>query len=116
MTPILIRLQNDAQFCAPVPAGKPVGGTMPMTRTALDQDVPSQNVSTGIWECTAGCLRRQIMQAEYSYIVEGKGVFIPDNGDPIAFQAGDSIYFAPNTHGIWEITETVRKTYLILRD
>ena len=87
-----------------------------MTRTALARDVESQNVSTGIWECTPGRLRRQIMQAEYSYFIEGKGVFAPDVGEPIAFQAGDAIYFAPSTHGIWEITEIVRKTYLILGD
>lgn len=35
------------------------------------------------------------MQAEYSYFIEGKGVFTPDDGDPIEFQAGDAIYFAP---------------------
>lgn len=116
MNPVLIRLQSETQFGTPVPAGHPLGEPTPMTRTALDQDIQEKKVSTGIWECTPGRLRRQIMQAEYSCFVAGKGVFIPDDGDPIAFQAGDAIYFAANTHGIWEITETVRKTYLILGD
>lgn len=116
MTPVLTHLHSETQFSAPIPAGHPLGEPIPMTRTAQAVDVAEENVSTGVWECTPGRLRRQIMQAEYSHFTQGRGVFTPDDGAPIPFQAGDAIYFSANTHGVWEIIETVRKTYLILGD
>ncbi|MFK8331767.1 cupin domain-containing protein [Pseudomonas sp. BJa5] len=114
MSPVLIRLENDHQFSEPVPASLPVGEPVPMTRTAVHHDIATQNVSGGFWECSPGRLRRAVMQAEFSYFIEGKGSFTPDGGEPIHFKAGDSIYFAAETHGEWEIVETVRKTYFIL--
>ncbi|WP_375166577.1 cupin domain-containing protein [Bradyrhizobium sp. USDA 4532] len=32
----------------------------------------------------------------------------------MVLEAGDSIYFHPNTNGEWNIIETVRKAYVIL--
>ncbi|WP_370599476.1 cupin domain-containing protein [Pseudomonas nitroreducens] len=113
MTPVLFRFDN-AQFSEPAPAGIPIGEPIPMASTAAHQELASQNASSGFWECSPGRLRRAIMQAEYSYFIEGRGVFTPDGGEPIAFKAGDSIYFAANTQGEWEIIEKVRKAYLIL--
>lgn len=54
------------------------------------------------------------MQAEFSYIIEGKGSFTPEGGETLHFKAGDSLYFAAHTQGEWEIIEKVRKTYFIL--
>ncbi len=68
---------------------------------------------TGIWECTPGRFRRQVEQAEYSYIVSGEGRFTPDEGQAVEFRAGDALYFAVATQGTWDIRQTVRKTYLI---
>jgi uncharacterized cupin superfamily protein len=114
MSPVLIRLENEAQFSAPEPAGLPVGEPVPMTRTAVHHDIAGQNVSSGFWECSSGRLRRGVMQAEFSYIIEGTGSFTPEGGETVHFKAGDSLYFAANTHGEWEIIEKVRKTYFIL--
>ncbi|MFK0270460.1 cupin domain-containing protein [Pseudomonas asiatica] len=68
----------------------------------------------GIWQCSPGQFKRQVMQAEYSYIVSGEGSFTPQGGEPINFTAGDVLYFSANTHGTWDIRSTVRKTYIIL--
>uniref|UniRef100_UPI000666B36B cupin domain-containing protein n=1 Tax=Pseudomonas aeruginosa TaxID=287 RepID=UPI000666B36B len=57
--------------------------------------------------------RRQVEQAEYSYIVSGEGRFTPDEGQAVEFRAGDALYFAAATQGTWDIRQTVRKTYLI---
>ncbi|WP_225316340.1 cupin domain-containing protein, partial [Pseudomonas aeruginosa] len=43
----------------------------------------SGNGVTGIWECTPGRFRRQVEQAEYSYIVSGEGRFTPDEGQAV---------------------------------
>ncbi|MCW2269749.1 Cupin domain protein [compost metagenome] len=83
-------------------------------RTAAHQPLPDARGATGIWECSPGSFRRQVAQAEYSYIVSGAGTFTPDNGEPVAFAAGDALYFPANTHGTWTLQESVRKTYVIL--
>jgi uncharacterized cupin superfamily protein len=114
MNPVLIHLENDNAFAEAAPIGAPVGEPVAQARTALHQEIPTQNVSTGFWECTPGRFRRQVVQAEYSYFIEGEGSFTPDGGDTIEFRAGDAIYFAANTQGTWEVRRTVRKSYLIL--
>lgn len=114
MTPVLIRLYSDTPFTRAVPVAAPLGAPVAQTCTALHHDLPTQQVATGIWECTPGTWRRQVMQGEYSYFISGEGSFTPDDGSAIEFRSGDAIYFAPDTPGVWEIRQTVRKAYLIL--
>jgi uncharacterized cupin superfamily protein len=66
----------------------------------------------GIWECTPGKFKREIMQAELTTFLEGHCIFHPENGDPVEINAGDVLYFPENSKGTWEIIETVRKAYL----
>lgn len=113
MSPIVIAAPNASDFSEEQPVGLPVGEPVAHAATA-HHTVINEKVSTGIWKCSPGSFRRQIMQAEYSYFIEGEGVFTPDEGEPVAFKAGDAIYFHPNTEGTWLITSTVRKGYIIL--
>ncbi|WP_437884377.1 cupin domain-containing protein [Pseudomonas sp. LRF_L74] len=114
MSPILKRLTADTQFSPPTPVVHPLDEIVAQTRIASDQVLENPRVSLGIWECTPGIWRRQVLQAEYSYFISGKGVFTPDEGDAIHFQGGDAVYFAPATAGVWEIEETVTKHYFIV--
>ncbi|MOA14347.1 Cupin domain protein [compost metagenome] len=86
---------------------------MAHTRTALHRSAQDQNATMGIWECSPGQFRRQVMEAEYSYIISGEGSFTPDGGESIEFRAGDALYFPANTEGTWDIRQALRKTYLI---
>lgn len=114
MTPLVKRLAADTAFSAATPVAQPLGEQVSHTRLALDEVVADPRFSLGVWECTPGTWRRQVLQAEYSYFVSGKGAFTPDDGETIHFQAGDAVYFAPDTTGVWEITETVTKHYFIV--
>ncbi|WP_271410024.1 cupin domain-containing protein [Pseudomonas sp. Q1-7] len=114
MTPLRIRLDDATPFTPASPVGAPVGEPLVLTRTALHQELPGQRAVTGFWECSPGRFRRQVVEAEYSYIVSGEGSFTPDGGEPIDFREGDALYFAANTQGTWEVRSPVRKTYLIL--
>lgn len=114
MTPLLIRLESDEQFSSATPVAAPLGAPVSQTRTARHKEIEEQKVSTGVWECTPGIWRRQVLSAEYSYFISGAGSFTMDGGEKIEFKSGDAIYFAPNTQGVWDIRETVRKTYLII--
>jgi uncharacterized cupin superfamily protein len=69
----------------------------------------------GIWECSPGRWTRTIMQEEFAHFIKGSARFIPEDGSPpINLKAGDTIWFPKNSRGIWEITEDVRKVYVII--
>lgn len=111
MSPTLIRVENETAFGSPVAVQIPTSEQIALVRVAANQPIPIG--STGIWECTAGRLRRQVPQAEYSYFISGRGSFTPDGQGKIEFRAGDSIYFPADSQGEWDILETVRKAYVI---
>lgn len=70
--------------------------------------------SMGIWQCSPGRWQRTIMQEEFAHFLTGSARFIPEEGEPIDIQAGDSIWFPANSAGVWEISEDVRKVYVII--
>lgn len=95
------------------PVGVPLGE--PVARVSgIDVDRADQ-VETGIWECTPGRWRRQIVDQEFCHFIAGRGTFTPDGGAPIAFKAGDAFMMSANSTGIWDIEETVRKTYVLIK-
>ena len=91
-----------------VPLGEPVAKTRCYNVERHD------GVETGVWECTPGRWRRQITQQEFCHFIAGKATFTPDGGEPIALVAGDALAMPKNTLGIWDVQETLRKTYLIM--
>jgi len=98
----------DASNPVAVPLSKPVAVT---STTSVER---SDGVETGIWECTPGRWRRQIVQQEFCHFVAGRCTFTPDGGEPIEIRAGDALMMPANTLGIWDIQETVRKTYVLI--
>src|ERR1700749_823078 len=70
--------------------------------------------SMGIWECSPGRWQRTIMEEEFAHFIKGSARFIPTEGEPIDIRAGDTIWFPANSGGIWEISEDVRKVYVII--
>jgi uncharacterized cupin superfamily protein len=68
----------------------------------------------GIWECSPGKWNRQIRKAEFAHFISGRATFHASNGQVIEINAGDALYFPTESLGVWEIHETVRKTYILL--
>lgn len=91
-----------------VPLGEPLAVT---STTSVER---SDGVETGVWECTPGRWRRQIVQQEFCHFVAGRCTFTPDGGETIEIRAGDALMMPANTTGIWDIQETVRKTYVLI--
>lgn len=91
-----------------MPLSEPVAVT---STTSVER---SDGVETGIWECTPGRWRRQIVRQEFCHFVAGRCTFTPDGGEPIEIRAGDALMMPANTLGIWDIQETVRKTYVLI--
>ncbi|MEN8336426.1 cupin domain-containing protein [Acinetobacter baumannii] len=113
MTTILFRIDDNTVFTSFTPVAEPIGEPLSMTRTALETE--TEDALLGVWECTPGKWRRQVLQAEYSYFLSGQGRFLHDNGEITVFKAGDGIFFPANSTGIWEIEHTVRKSYVIFK-
>ena len=70
--------------------------------------------SMGIWECSPGRWKRTIMEEEFAHFITGSARFVPERGEPIDIRAGDTIWFPRNSRGVWEISENVRKVYVII--
>lgn len=91
-----------------VPLGEPLAVT---SVTAVER---SDGVETGIWECTPGRWRRQVVAQEFCHFIQGRCTFTPDNGATVHIQAGDALMLPANSTGTWDILETVRKTYVLI--
>ena len=94
----------------------PVAVTLgePVAVTSVTCVGRSDGVETGIWECTPGRWRRQIVQQEFCHFTTGRCTFTPDGGEPLLIEAGDALMLPANSTGIWDIQETVRKTYVLI--
>lgn len=68
----------------------------------------------GVWECSPGRYRRQILSAESMHILAGEAVFTPDGGgEPQRLVAGDVVFFPAGTLGEWDIRSALRKMYVV---
>ncbi|MCU1751193.1 cupin domain-containing protein [Pseudomonas sp. 6D_7.1_Bac1] len=101
-----VTLQESAPVTVPLGTPVAVSSTTSVERT--------DGVETGIWECTPGRWRRQIVAQEFCHFIQGRCTFTPDNGETLHIEAGDALMLPANSTGIWDIQETVRKTYVLI--
>ena len=101
-----------AQLGEANPVAVPLGE--PISETRVESIERPDGVETGIWECTPGRWRRQIVEQEFCHFIAGRCTFTPDGGEPIEIRAGDALMMPANTTGIWDIQETVRKTFVLI--
>jgi uncharacterized cupin superfamily protein len=110
----IISFKSDAlwdQLPDPVPVKAPIG--VPVAETRALSFAGAAKTRTGVWECTPGVWRRQIVQAELCTILSGRAVFEPDDGESLTVEAGDTHYFSAGSLGVWRIEETMRKVYIV---
>jgi uncharacterized cupin superfamily protein len=112
MPPVLIR--NVAQISLPEvgPVSVPLGEPTAQLKCFEAVVLPEKQVEAGVWECSPGVWRRQVMQAELCHFVSGRAFFTPEGGEQFEIKPGDAIFFPPNSRGIWDVRETLRKTYV----
>lgn len=113
MTISHIKAAAAATLSTPAPVASPIG--QPVAHVSYKEFDRADQVETGIWECTPGRWNRAVKEQEFCHFIAGSGTFTPTDGAPIAFQAGDAFMMSENTTGVWDITETVRKTYVLIR-
>lgn len=70
--------------------------------------------ASGLWECTPGRFERQLPNAEVMHILAGACTFTPTGGEALAIRAGDTLFFPAETTGVWDVSETIRKVYVVM--
>jgi len=64
-----------------------------------------------IWEKEVSRFDWSYDGQEICYILQGKAVVEPEDGDPVEFQAGDLVTFSKGLKCVWDIKEPIRKHY-----
>lgn len=95
------------------PAKLPLGKIVAYQGTDQHQETAESNASIGVWESSPGMFRRHLKNREFSHIISGWCIFTPDGCEPVELRAGDAVLFPENCEGVWEIKETLRKTYVL---
>jgi len=91
-----------------VPIGEPVA-RLKCFEAFADKE---KQLEAGVWECSPGVWRRQVLQAELCHFLSGQAFFTPEGGERFEIKAGDAVFFPPNSRGVWEVRQTIRKTYV----
>jgi uncharacterized protein len=113
MSPILIADPLHMDLPAAGPVASPIGEPIVQLKCFVSGEDNNKRVETGVWEASPGRWRRQILQAELSHFIAGRCTFLPDEGPPLEINAGDAVFFPPNSVGTWHVHESVRKTYVL---
>jgi uncharacterized cupin superfamily protein len=95
-----------------VPAEKFLAGS-PQTRTWVHYDDPAQRLSAGEWEATPGKWRIAYAEWEYVRMIQGSCVLTGDDGTILTAGPGDGFVIEPGFTGSWEVTEAMRKHWVI---
>ena len=96
------------------PVGRPLSQPPCLTRGIAVELAGAGANRSGVWECAPGRFERQLVQAEVMHILSGACSFTPAGGEAQQIRAGDTLFFPENTVGVWHITETLRKVYVVM--
>jgi uncharacterized cupin superfamily protein len=115
--PLLVTIDTDPQF-APKESGplseRLISG-IPSFKTWAIDSANDDLVRTGIWEATPGETRSIKGETlEFCHILSGIVEIVPDGGEPVRYEAGDSFVMKPGLTGVWRTIETVRKIYVVV--
>jgi hypothetical protein len=105
---------SDAATASLKSSGKLTEATGPEMMTSsftLWED--DKGSEAGIWECTPGPSRWSLETHEFVHIVFGHMTVTRDGEDPVVIGPGDSVFFERGWQGTWDISETLRKLYVI---
>ena len=92
-------------------AGADVGDPKVSLHTMFNED----SIHVGVWECTpGGWAIENRSDSETASIVSGRGVITDANGSTHALVPGAIVTLPVGWSGRWDITETLRKVFVIV--
>ena len=92
---------------ADVVEGEPVGESHVMR---LSDD---KRLSAGVWQCSPGRFYLPHNYEETVTILQGHATVTPEGGEAVELNAGDTAFFPSGTRVLWEVDQTVRKSWHI---
>ena len=112
MPPVVIR--NAAKLPLPDvgPVARPVGEPVSHLKCFEAFEDKQRQIEAGVWECTPGVWKRQVLLAELCHFISGHAFFTPEGGETFEIKPGDAVFFPPNCRGTWDVRQTIRKTYV----
>jgi uncharacterized protein len=84
-----------------------------MTTSSLTLWEDGKGAEAGIWECTPGPSRWSLDTHEYVHIVSGRMTVTRDGEGAVEIGPGDTVFFERGWKGTWDISDTLRKLYVI---
>ena len=97
------------------PAGQRDGADQGDPQVSASEISDTNGIQVGVWECTAGgwpVIDRP--NTEVASILSGKATLTDANGVERELVAGSIVTLPKGWSGRWDITETVRKVYVII--
>lgn len=97
------------------PSATPV--EQPLTvHSRVDFATADRSVVSGTWECEEGLSRWEFLtRGEIIHVVAGSMTVHEDGGEPETVAAGDTAYFPVGWTGVWNVTERLRKVFVVFR-
>lgn len=97
------------------PSAVVLEGEIPV-RSAVPFASEDARVLSGVWEADPGVSRWEFLdRGEVILVLSGRMVVTPDDGEPQALTAGTAAAFPVGWAGTWEITERIRKFFVVYR-
>ncbi|MBM7517094.1 cupin domain-containing protein [Nocardioides nitrophenolicus] len=85
-------------------------------RSAVPFTSDDARVLSGVWEAEPGCSRWEFLdRGEVILVLSGRMVVTQDGGEPVVLTAGTAAVFPIGWVGTWEITERIRKFFVVYR-
>ncbi len=97
------------------PSAVVLGGAIPV-RSTVPFTSEDGRVLSGVWEAEPGISRWEFLdRGEVILVLSGRMVVTPDEGESLVLTAGTAAAFPLGWVGTWEITEQIRKFFVVYR-
>lgn len=98
------------------PTGPRAGADSGDPQTSTVVFFEGHGVSVGVWECTPGGWSiTDRPDTESMLLLRGGVTITPLDGDPVDLEEGDVFVLPRGWSGRWDVTETVRKLFVLAR-
>lgn len=81
-------------------------------RTSAAQLTQDGGVRCGVWECTPGIWNSEWASWEIFTVLAGAGTLTDGSGAVHVLEPGTVVHIPVGSTGVWDVTETIRKSYV----
>ena len=97
------------------PSADVIGAEIPV-RSAIPFSSEGGDVLSGVWEAQPGLSRWEFLdRGEVILVLEGSMTVTRDGEEPLTIGAGTAAVFPLGWTGTWEITERIRKFFVVYK-